>query len=265
MTTLGPSKQLLVWPSHTSVFWQVLLLPVAWKNTAIKAETVLKDRWIGDIEVKKTLGLKDRTAYAVPQIPLDRVILAKQRKKVSRSWALRAALNPTGFFPRRTPQSVYLREKSEWWLDYRSVVAQRWSVLVRIPLLARLILHPSQRCSVPKETNSFRWEGGRGEVTGFVFRPPCLEAMSLLVAVMFHPTAPLRWPVFMLQLSPGSSTTLSSLVPSALGGITASCWCGIQSAPKSLLHFPNPVHTSGGGPFIKSLHPTIWGELCFLW
>lgn len=37
------------------------------------------------MEVKKTLGVKDRTAYAVPQIPLGRVILAKQRKKVSRS------------------------------------------------------------------------------------------------------------------------------------------------------------------------------------
>lgn len=116
---------------------------MAWKDTALKAETVLKDGWRGYMEEKRTLGLQGWTAYAALKIPCSRVILAKQGKKGSGSWALRAALSPVGFFPQRIAQRVCFLEKSEWWLDYRALVAQRWTVLAVIPLLAFLTHSPS--------------------------------------------------------------------------------------------------------------------------
>lgn len=206
-----------------SKLYQQLHLLVAGRNTAIKAETVLNDGWGGHVEEKRILGLQDWTACSVLQMPLHRVSLAEQSKKVSASWALRAALSPVGFFPQRIAQGVHFLEKSEWQLDYKTVVAQLCdpafcnlsaacnpSACLADPfsIISRRVLCP--RSLTPSGERAW-YEG-----SGFILCPPCSATVSVGSCDDPH-LCLLSGGPFMLQLSPGSNTTFSSL--SVLGEI----------------------------------------------
>lgn len=175
-----------------SKLYQLLHLLVAGRNTAIKAETVLNDGWGGHVEEKRILGLQDWTACSVLQMPLHRVSLAEQSKKVSASWALRAALSPVGFFPQRIAQGVHFLEKSEWQLDYKTVVAQLCD-----PAFCNLsaACNPSACLADPFSIISRRvlcqgvWPlQGRGRDTRgqALFSVLHAQQLSQLVAVMIH-------------------------------------------------------------------------------